>query len=1052
MKIETIDFEDFPWIVYSMVENLIWAEPNDSAVIPQMTGLGWRNLEYFKKDMVSKSSIHYIMEPKCLDEGESQWSVSVEYDTKVDRITCAIFRFYGEKRNSYLEIVTNLGYEPVDSFMLEDKWVYFETPLGVNVMIAGVEVFNWRNGERPANVLKDALGIKSGTVPEIFSRYTQIKKKEHLTTVVNKKILFDLLQNFGDKNKGVAVEDEQEVDEYIEYSASLRKYARLINEDVNFRIDPSLLSQVMRELIKWCNVKEQAEKYDKNSSDYLNTILQESIPNLVFMGEPGTGKTTLAKRIAENILGAEFYCITGADLKGQYVGHTKATVVNRFIELRNRTGSESKPAILFIDEAYNLFNNQDEFGAEAIEVLLKAMEPGKRTLKSSSVEKNNSSQMNQEVTLYGNTAVWLGGYEKDMRKALSVNRGMYRRVKTITLPIPDMDSLWSGFQRIMNQENTLLDKEVQKDNWELCTKKADLIREYFVWARSKTYAEFFGNYAGVFKLAEEIIKSTLLKGSALDELNRDIEDIIEQQKLEILTQYQQVIESKYDRLPFMAYTEIKETFADYIGAEGAKDKLKHVIDLICSPEKFPNCETIKGALLMGSAGTGKTFLARCMAGELRKVVREKNLRKDVAFIKVAAAELRSTELVKVLFASSQSYDYVIIFIDEIDAIGRKREYLSDASVLLQLLNEMDGFEGRNNVFVLATTNSPESLDDALRRPGRFDMNIEIGYPNDEERHKIVKHYIGYRNFSDEFISKIVKHFRGYSPVEIKTILNDALILYYDCENSLPDANTIKARYAHRMVRDNTVIEKSMESITLEDGTEVLVSDGTMNENLFFMDFIEVMAQRAVGERSVLDLDNKKFSVEKNDLGLSAVAIHEVGHALVYIMHECAFEKITILKRGQTLGYVKTDVDVRMITKQDFINKLDICFGGRAAEEIIFGPQNVSSGSSSDIQNASELARYMIMQVGMNDKVGPVALESPSARYLGGANNRLCTESTMYMAEDELRKLLKERYSATVEMLKPYSEIMKKLAEYVYEKEEVSGAEFVQVFEEFKTQK
>ena len=1110
MEKKSINYDELPEIIRSVYEGLISREPGEFRkywtegcnLKDGPIGLGLKFKDGFYQQEPSKGVKYYHMEADSdVTDGVPDCSVAFRYIEKNDSIVYLSFRFYGETIKNYIEIQTKVYYD--SDFLLIDRteWNWEKQPKRIAVKIEGQEVFWWGQKEKSLSILQDVLGVKECTTWGILNYFTKQVWEEcpHVDldpstrewvqdpyrfdffdiTVVDRdkvgKLLYDLKERYKGKLSSKAKVGEKYGD-YSEYPENLRKYAEKINDEKeDYKIETGLLEQVMRELIRWCSVKEEAEQYDYGSEKYMQALFKENLPNLAFLGEPGTGKTTLAKRLAENVLGAEFYCITGADLKGRYLGQTKSAVVEKFRELRKRTeGDEAKPAVLFIDEAYNLFNNKDEYGSEVIEILLKVMEPGKRDL-SATVNTGHEKEETVTVHLDENTAVWLGGYEKDMRKALSVNRGMYRRVKTITLPVPELNSLWENFERIMNQDNPLLKPEIQEANWSLCKKKDEekgkdnkkVICDYFAWARSKTYAEFFGNYSGVKKLAEEIVKNSLLSGKAMD--NWELEDIIERQKAEIRTQYQQVIEENYERLPFLVHTDVEENFADYIGAEGAKEKLRHVMDMICSPEKFPHCESPKGALLMGSPGTGKTYLARCMAGELRKAIKGKNLQKDVAFIKVAATELYTEELVKALFNASEGYDHVIIFIDEIDAIGKRREMLANPSILIQLLNEMDGFEGKCNVFVLAATNAPEVLDAALKRPGRFDMCIEVGNPNDEDREKLVQHYLGWKISPENtkntkntkntekmknMISEIAKQFRGCSPVQIKTVLNETKILYYDCEQKLRLEESVKAWFAHREVRSDFKPEKGIKALTLPDGVRVLVAEETSNQNakvlnetLFLMDFQEVLARRMIGERSGLKKSAERFSLEQNDNGLSATAIHEVGHALVSVLHGSKIEKITILGRGEVLGYVSPDVTAKLITKQDYLKRLDICFGGRAAEEIIYGPEQISSGASQDIQTASRLARYMIMQLGMNEKVGPVALETASGKYLDGGNIKLCTDSTMTMAEDEVRKLLKERYSATLEMLRGHGELLKELAAYVYEKEEVAGEDFVKRFEE-----
>lgn len=1080
-----IKYDEVPRIIQEALSELIWKEPEEfpsvssSGERPQ--GLGFSKGIPFEQKTSIGGMINYCFETTSDQEalGLAPASLVFRYDQKSGGINYVIFRLYGETRKTYIEMLAGLTYDSMAydmewNRMLEPDWDLEKMPKRVVVQLDGQEVFRWVAGQDAPIVLKEALGMEVCTARDILGRFTEMaqgyvtkdgQKSDIKTSVIKKTTVYDFLQTYADKFKGRMSEkkvtgneenDEENDEEYSEYTANLRKYAELINDpEGDYRVEPDVLEQAIRELSLWLNAREKAEQYEKGSEEYMQELLKVNLPNLAFLGEPGTGKSELAKNMATKVLGAEWVELTGGSaLKGNYIGQTRSAVVEKFIQLRKC--EDSKPAILFIDEAYDLFNNKDNFGAEVIEILLKALGDGTRVLDAKKPCYGKEDE-DLEVTLLPHTAVWFAGYEKDMRKALSVNRGMYRRVKTITLPTPGIDALWYKFQKCMNQDKALTDKGIQT-NWKLCESREKYIREYFVWARSKTYAEFFGNYSGVKKLAEEITKSSLLKGRPLDELSRDLEDIIERQKTEIRTQYQQVIEAKYERLPFMVYTDVEETFDNYIGAEEAKEKLRHVIDMVYSPEKFPGCDSPKGALLVGSPGTGKTFLARCMAGTLRKEVQERSLQKDVAFVKVAATELRTEELVKALFCASESYDYVIIFIDEIDAIGKRRELLLNPSVLIQLMNELDGFEGKNNVFVLAATNAPEVLDAALKRPGRFDMNIEVSNPNDEDRRKLVEHYIGWKKCSEDLLSEVAKHFRGCSPVQIKTILNEAKILYHDCEQKLHDqkireSETAKVGFAHRVKRDESDLKAGIECVTLGDGTKMLVSakdnKDNINETLFLMDFREVLARRMIGERTGLGKNSKGFSLERNDNGLSATAIHEVGHALVSVLRGRSIEKITILQRGDVLGYVSPDAEEELITKQDYLNRLDICFGGRAAEEIIYGPEYVSSGAAQDIQTASRLARYMIMQLGMSEKVGPVALETASGRYLGGGNQMLCTESTMTMAEDEVRKLLKERYSATLETLRTQGELLKKLAKDVFEKEEVFGEDFVKLVEKMR---
>lgn len=1044
-------------------------------------------LQMFVKEIYCeklKASERYDFEIAPSEAEEAGGTVSIVYLPSKKADNLIRFTFYGEDRDCSLSMRTKLLYEieeaECDEYGNYDRYRHLrlaDPPDDVTVSDGKRILFRWTPEEFSSNSLIETLRIPNSNSLTILDKYAKIEPRLQRRQISNsssptildkylremqkqagetwetyeafekvrvpaRELVSELRDRLEEQHQRPSYEKPEHMEDRDphEIYGELWEYAEAVNDE-HFTVERDVLFQIMRELAPWLHERARAEERLKMGTAEKTA----NLPNLVFFGEPGTGKSELAKRIAKKILKAEFSKVTGGALKAPYEGQTSGEIVKRFDALQKEAGSGDVPVVLFIDEAYDLFNNRTDaagFNGEIITMLLTAMEPGKRTLSATAVSQNGARQLS--VTLNENTAVWMAGYEKDMRKALSSNSGMYRRVKPITLPTPAQSSLWNTFLQTLKAG--LSDEAIQEGNRKLCEECEGIINEYFHWGRSKTYAEFFANYAGAIRLGQEIEKSSLLNHRPLTA--GELTALIEQQKKEIRAQYKHVVEENFGRLPFMVYTEVGETIdKDYIGAEGATEKLKQVTEMICNPKVYPGCSIPKGALLKGSPGTGKSFLARCMAGSVMKAIREtQGSRKDVAFIKVAGTELNSAELVKALFSAAEEYDQVIIFIDEIDAIGKRRERLLNDGALIQLLNEMDGFEKRRNVFVLAATNAPETLDAALRRAGRFDMEIEIENPGDDSRREMVRrnlrlhlpHMSGFGKLFQELAGELSRQLRGCSPAEIQTLLNEASILYHDCERKLSRKQEMewKPWFAQREFRSGPIPE-GVRIVPLREDLNVMVLDDSQDagkkaigcKTLFLLDFKEVLAKRSIGERRKPGEFSGDFSSGRNDGSLSSTAVHEVGHALVSVLYGRSFEKITVLTRGGALGYVESGSEQKMFTKQDYLEQLDICFGGRAAEELIYGADQISGGAQQDIQQASRLARFMILQLGMSDKVGPVSLETGMGSYLGGETVTLTTQSTMTMAEDEVRKLLKERYSAAVEMLRAHRDTLLELARH-----------------------
>ncbi|MGN0325792.1 MAG: AAA family ATPase [Lachnospiraceae bacterium] len=791
----------------------------------------------------------------------------------------------------------------------------------------------------------------------------------------------------------------------------------------------------------------------KFRNDCVNRKMKPAIPYYVFLGSPGSGKSYLVRKLAKEIFGAKYHETTPSELKGLYVGHTRGVFLDKIDELQNQKGySENAPAILFLDEAYTLFQNQDSFSKDIIALLLTIMQHTSQKI-SYQVEKSDSnghSAVDKTITIRPNTVIWMAGYEKEMRQALSSNPGIFRRVSTVVLPDPKLEDLWGRFMDTI--------QEAGKENLLLVEKKKQDILKFFRWGSTPEHAEFFGNYSGARRLAENMVNTLLLldQDTTEDEKERELDYIIDAQKKEIRRQYQIVIR-KNERLPFEVISDPEETLQHYIGNDSVREQMQEIVDMMVDVEFYKRRHVTipKGALLKGCPGTGKTYLARCMAGDLSRRLQEKNSDKSIAFIPVAATELKDEKLISALFAAAEEYDSAILFIDEIDAIGRKRGTMLNDAPLIQLMKEMDGFDDRKTIFVLAATNAPEMLDPALKRAGRFDMEFEIRYPNRKEREELLEFYakelLG--EIRSDVLEKAGKEAYGCAPAQIRELINETALFYYRCENRLgkvmeqetvPD-NTL---FVHRTVKDN---EACADAVKVEwNGKSYwkAASDLKMNQDLFLLDLKETLARKMIGERHVGENAVEVFQTEENE-GRSATAIHEVGHALVYVWQKRQIEKVTVLARGEAAGYVelqKQSLDMR--TKNNYLVRIKAALGGRVAEELFYG-DNISTGACNDLYQATELARSMVTQYGMGNSVGLMALTSRETNYLGNQSTYTCSEMYRSKADEEVQAILEVQYREVKAYLTEHKEQLRMLAEHVFEQEEISGEDFVKKYMEWE---
>ena len=783
-------------------------------------------------------------------------------------------------------------------------------------------------------------------------------------------------------------------------------------------------------------------KYRRNS--YVGTK-KPLLPNFAFLGNPGTGKSELVRRLAKEVFGAKFYETTPSELKALYIGHTRGVFLSKLDELQRQEGfPEDAPAVLFLDEAYTLFTNSDQrvesFDRDIIGLMLAVMQPREQTF-SYQVEEDKTA-VNKTVVVKANTVIWMAGYEKEMRKALSSNPGIFRRVSTILLPDPGLDNLWRRFW-----DNVQDVKEADKM---IIQRKKPEIMKYFRWGTTMEHAEFFGNYSGARKLAENMRNTFLILDSNLSEerKEKELDYIIDAQKKEIHRQYRMVI-SNDGRLPFEVISELPENMSRYIGNDSVREQMREIVSMMANVEYYEkrHISIPKGALLKGYPGTGKTYLARCMAGELAKCLQEMGSHKKIAFIPVAATELRRADLISALFSAAGEYEEAILFIDEIDAIGQKREMLADATPLIQLMKEMDGFDDRKTIFVLAATNAPELLDPALKRAGRFDMEFEIRFPNQKERKELfgfyAKEVLG--NIRPEILEKAGKAIRGCSPAEIRELINETALLYYRCENKLDrilkqEKITDNIVFVHRAVKGEDTYEGTVR--VTWDGRDYWKADdkAAVNQDMFLLDLKETLARKEIGERHTGEKKEEGFQTEENK-GRSSTAIHEVGHAMVYVWQNYQVEKVTVLARGDAAGYVELQNQHWNIeTKKDYLVRIKAALGGRAAEELFYG-DNVSNGAVDDLRKATDLARSMVIRHGMGTSVGIMSLVWDKENYLGNRSTYTCSAEYQAKADIEIQAILEDQYREVMAYLTEHKEQLRQLAEYVFEQEEISGEEF-----------
>ena len=438
-------------------------------------------------------------------------------------------------------------------------------------------------------------------------------------------------------------------------------------------------------------------------------------------------------------------------------------------------------------------------------------------------------------------------------------------------------------------------------------------------------------------------------------------------------------------------------FQDVAGEDEAKEALWEIVDFLHSPEKYQEigAKMPKGALLVGPPGTGKTLLAKAVAGEA-----------NVPFFSISGSEFvemfvgMGAAKVRDLFKQANEKAPCIVFIDEIDTIGKKRDTQGMTGndereqTLNQLLTEMDGFDGSKGVVILAATNRPETLDPALLRPGRFDRRIPVELPDLQGREAILKVHAKKIRLGDNIdFNAIARASSGASGAELANMINEAAL---------------------RAVRDG---RKYVTQADLEESIEVVIA-GYQKKN-------KVLSSK---ERLI-------------------VSYHEIGHALVAALqtNSAPVTKITIIPRTSgALGYTMQveEQERNLLSKEELENKIATLTGGRVAEDLVF--HSITTGASNDIEQATKLARGMITRYGMSDKFGMVALETVSGQYMGGDTSLACAGETAADIDEMVIELVKQEYNKAEKLLSDNMDKLHELAKYLYEKETITGEEFMKI--------
>lgn len=799
-----------------------------------------------------------------------------------------------------------------------------------------------------------------------------------------------------------------------------------------------------------------------------------TIPNIALVGEAGTGKTELAGRLA-GLFGKGLLSVSASDLKAPFTGWGVKTVAEKILQ----AAIEKK--VLFIDEAYTLMEDKD--GREAVSILLPFMTGDRKKAEAEygagTIYKTLSFDFEEgKGKKDGSTfdighevpPIWVAGYEDDIRLMISKNQGLFRRLKRVTVKTPTTDELYRELLNLLDKKQK--DMHTDNDLWDACDiliqqfeDNKRQIKRFLGWGAQPQNSRYFANHAGIRSFLSRCIDGIDFEKPKND-IAAQIANIITLTKRDIKHQIDTIrrkggngFGDNYDASEQVAMvSDIDTRFRDLKGCDNQIGYMRDIISMLLEKSRYEglNINIPKGALLLGMPGVGKTFIARAMAGELQEAFGGTNQR--VGFMSLSAPELitRPVSFIGSIFDAAEEYDVCVIFIDEVDAIAKNRFQNESYSHFIELIKQMDGIEQRSNVFILVATNAPESLDPAFTRSGRIDKELSFTLPDKAVRVELAKGNLvkrcgALRNFvysvSDAgtgrnadrrmeesceknrkgikmLAEKIAEITRGYTPGDIENIINEAFIRYVREEHPEPGIPKLPHRNASEF--------------------------GNAELDCLYGHIYEAVERKKIGDPHPADRE-EHFSIEKNDQSCSSVSIHEVGHAVVSRLYGCEpFEKITSLPRGSALGYVMLSQKAP-VTKRDYKNRIRCAMGGRIAEELVYGEENISVGAGEDMKTATGFARAMVEKFGFADEFGFMALREDTAQYLGRSEYS-CSESFRRQSDEAVSRLLKKLYEETADKLADKKELIIKLARKVFEEETMTGEKFIRYYESLKDTK